>query len=525
MKSKSNLYINVGEDFNKNYKFRNNTSTKFNSLIINKSLTTNTSGTTFWTPNNTIENSKMQKNIFSMKNATNSKFSSLYIFKPGFNNYKNNFCLPQIRTPKELTKIIKKADSIIKYRHGKYMGKTLKQTKSTLIKRSNAICLKNFLITEIKKKRDEIDYLQKEITANAEKADYQYHLDSKNFINFKEDVNKKIKNLEEEYINIREINKIRENILREESLKNQSLERKIENITKQIILLQNYAKFLHIVFDIPFFLDEIDKYDLREKRYLSIYKQFLSSFEKNKKIIEENNMIINDSKELMNRFQYFERKTINNFEMKDKLKEEINLIKELNKTSLEQLYIKKNDLEKEYQFLNDLLSKIKEEINYFNNIKHHNEDNLEICKECLFDLGKDLNLESNNNYKDLSLSDFITLCKKISTFLEGKENNVIEYINDIKNIINSEDRKLILEIIDERKKLNKREKYREYINNQKIEAEKRKFRANLSNKNVIFKGRKVFRDIPILKKKKINLKKNLNNEFEAYEYLNYSSDN
>ena len=73
--------------------------------------------------------------------------------------------------------------------------------------------------------------------------------------------------------------------------------------------------------------------------------------------------------------------------------------------------------------------------------------------------------------------------------------------------------------------MNKREKYREYINNQKIEAEKRKFRANLSNKNVIFKGRKVFRDIPILKKKKINLKKNLNNEFEAYEYLNYSSDN
>ena len=260
MKSKSNLYINVGEDFNKNYKFRNNTSTKFNSLIINKSLTTNTSGTTFWTPNNTIENSKMQKNIFSMKNATNSKFSSLYIFKPGFNNYKNNFFLPQIRTPKELTKIIKKADSIIKYRHGKYMGKTLKQTKSILIKRSNAICLKNFLITEIKKKRDEIDYLKKEITANAEKADYQYHLDSKNFINFKEDVNKKIKNLEEEYINIREINKIRENILREESLKNQSLERKIENITKQIILLQNYAKFLHIVFDIPFFLEEISKY-------------------------------------------------------------------------------------------------------------------------------------------------------------------------------------------------------------------------------------------------------------------------
>ena len=123
------------------------------------------------------------------------------------------------------------------------------------------------MITQIKNKREEIDNIEKEITTNAEKADYQLHLDYQNFTNYKEGVNKTIKSLENEYKNIIQINKIRENILKEEISKNQSLERNIENITKKIILLQNYGKFIHIVFDSPFFTEEINKYDLKEKKY------------------------------------------------------------------------------------------------------------------------------------------------------------------------------------------------------------------------------------------------------------------
>ena len=32
-------------------------------------------------------------------------------------------------------------------------------------------------------------------------------------------------------------------------------------------ILQNYGKFIHIVFDSPFFTEEINKYDLKEKKY------------------------------------------------------------------------------------------------------------------------------------------------------------------------------------------------------------------------------------------------------------------
>ena len=95
----------------------------------------------------------------------------------------------------------------------------------------------------------------------------------------------------------------------------------------------------------------------------------------------------------------------------------------------------------------------------------------------------------------------------------------------VMDLINSEDRKIITDIIEQRKKLIKREKYREYIDNQKIETEKRKFKTNSYNRNIVIKGRKAFRDIPIIKKKKANIKKKINNEFEAFECLNYSSDN
>ena len=525
MKSKSNLFINVGEENNKKFLFRSNINPKYNSLIFNKSLTTNASGTTFWTPNNTIENTKMKKSIFSFKNKTNSKFSSLSIFTPGLNKYKNNFFLPQIRTPTEIIKILKRADNIVKCRQGKYLGNTLKQTKSTVLKKSKEICLKNFLITQIKNKREEIDNIEKEITTNAEKADYQLHLDYQNFSNYKEGVNKEIKSLENEYKNIIQLNKIRENILKGEISKNQSLERNIENITKKIILLQNYGKFIHIVFDSPFFIEEINKYDLKEKKYLKIYKQILEMIEKNKKIFEEDSIILNDSEELIKRYQYLEKNIVNNIKMKDEIKEEIQFLKVLNQKLLEQSYLKKIDLEKEFQSLNDVLSKTNKEINYLNDIKQNNETNFEIYKKYIYDLGKYLNLESNKCINDLSFPDFFILCKKISNFVEKKENIAFGYINNILELINSEDKKIIMGIIDERKKLTKKEKYREYIDNQKIEAIKRKFKINASNRNIVIKGRKAFRDIPIIKKKKINIKENINNEFNSFEYLNYSSDN
>ena len=67
----------------------------------------------------------------------------------------------------------------------------------------------------------------------------------------------------------------------------------------------------------------------------------------------------------MKRFEYFEKKIVNNIKMKDKMKEEIKFIKVLNQKLLEQPHPKKNDLEKEFQSLNDVLSMTNKEIKSF----------------------------------------------------------------------------------------------------------------------------------------------------------------
>ena len=130
----------------------------------------------------------------------------------------------------------------------------------------------------------------------------------------------------------------------------------------------------------------------------------------------------------------------------------------------------------------------------------------------------------NKNIKEISLSEFNSLGKEIIFHLKEKEEVTNEYIDNINDLILSEDKGIIEEIINDRKNFNKREKYREYIYNQKKEAEKRKFKVNKMDRKIIIKGRKVFRDIPIIKKKKIELNKNIDNENESFEYFRYSFD-
>ena len=529
---KSNLFINTGEELWKKPKFNKNNSSKFISLINNKSLTSNTSGTTFSTPQNSIEHNKksyrfIHKNIKLKK--SNSKFSSLNIFT-NYNiskendKYNNNIVLPEINTTKHNMKILKKADTIIKIRHGKYSFRTLKQTTSSLLEKSNQICLNNFLITQIAKERKKINNLKDEINSKLNEAEIEYQNDYRNFLIFEENLNRKIKGQESQFNKLQNLKYKTENTFSEMELITQHLESKIESMTKQIIMKQNYAKFILKIFNSPFFLDEVSELNLKEKKYLNLYENILEIFEKNKTIFKENDKILDESEEFMKRFKLFENKIINSFQVKDKLKEEIKKMKLIQNKLLEQLIFRKNDCEKEYQSLNDYLLKIKNEINDLDNIKKNNIMNLDICKKCIFDLGTYIGLEINKNIDEISPSEFTVLCKKIISFLSGKENLVNVHIYNIDNLLLSEEKEIIEDIIYKRKKLNKKEKYREYLYNLNLEAEKRKFKVNKIERKIVIKGRQIFRPIPFIKKRKKELDKNINNENDSFEYFQYYSD-
>ena len=515
---KSNLFINIGEESWKNNNFKTNKNTKFSSLINNKSLTTNASGTTQSTPQLTIDQNMMNNNEFTNKNKlkkSNSKISSLNIFtnyniNNKFDEYNINLFLPQIKTSRGTFEILKKADMILKIRHGKYKVRTLKQAKSNLLKKSNQINLNNYLIKKMTNKRKEINNLTKEINSKLKDAEFEFQSDLRKFLIFEENLNNKLKNLQREYNNERILSIKTENKHSELELITQHFETNIENETKQIILLHNYAKFIHKVFNFPSFLEEINQLNLKEKKYLNIYNKILLIFEKNKKTLEESNYLLNEYEEFTKRFQSFERKITANLQLKEKILEEINNMKIINNKLLEQIYFRKEDLEKEYKSLNEIISKTKEEINYLNLIKQNKLTDLKLCKDCISDLVNYFNLEKENNNQDggeISISELPMVSKKILFILKDKEININEHIDTITNLIQGEGKEIMEKTIDERKRLNKKIKFKEHINDMNMKLEKRKFKVNKINRKFIFKGRKVYRDFPYKKKKDEKIKK------------------
>ena len=269
---KSNLSIKIGEELWKRPKFQINKNTKYN----NKSLTTNTSGTILSTPQITIDsnsiNDNQSNNIKPKLKKSISKLSSLNIFTSpniikDIDKYHTNLFLPQLNAPKKTIEILKQADNIVKTRYGKFTIRTLKQTKSNLLQISNKINLNNFLITQIRDKRNEINDLQNEISSKLKEAEYQFLSDKRDFLIFEENLNKKLKNLQEQF-NKEQMQTIKtENKYFETEIITRDLESKIENMAKQIMLLQKYARFIHNVFNSPFFLEEINQLDLKEKKY------------------------------------------------------------------------------------------------------------------------------------------------------------------------------------------------------------------------------------------------------------------
>ena len=185
-------------------------------------------------------------------------------------------------------------------------------------------------------------------------------------------------------------------------------------------------------------------------------------------------------------------------------------MKIINNKLLDKIYFRKEDLEKEYKSLNEIISKTKEEINYLNLIKQNNLTDLKLCKDCISDLVNYFNLEKENNNQDggeISISELPMVSKKILFILKEKEININEHIDTITNLIQSEGKDIMEKTIDERKRLNKKIKFKENINDMNMKLEKRKFKVNKINWKFIFKGRKVYRDFPYKKKKDEKIKK------------------
>ena len=224
------------------------------------------------------------------------------------------------------------------------MGHALRQTKSSILEKSKEICLNNYLITQLRDKRDEINNKQLQIFSQLNNSEKRFEIDYKNFIDFVEEINKKEKEEEFNLNNLKNVSKNVELKLIEEMNKNKNLESKIESLVKQIIVLQIYGSFLHKVFYKPFIFDELKKENLKGKKYLSIADKILSLYEENN---EDDSDIISDVEAIMDKYEYFEEKVVNIIKEKEELEQDVKEISNNYICVLEQLKERKKDLEKE----------------------------------------------------------------------------------------------------------------------------------------------------------------------------------
>ena len=109
---------------------------------------------------------------------------------------------------------------------------------------------------------------------------------------------------------------------------------------------------------------------------------------------------------------------------------------------------------------------------------------------------------NNKNKGKKNIIDLLNFTKDTLSVLQQKETLINDYIIEIENIEENGDKKLINDIITDRKKFNKREKQMQLKIKQEQNENNKRLKAIERAQRVIIKGRKVPQEYPIIKGKK-----------------------
>jgi hypothetical protein len=321
----------------------------------------------------------------------------------------------------------------------------------------------------------------------------------------------------------------KENLLLREKNENKNLEEKLKRLMSSILIYKKYGVFVHKVFGTnKFKYGELKEFD--GKDYYKIMKEFIDIYDhyNGTDVKEENDfmdmLLFQGEEALFRQFKNMENRVINVLEKKNSLDEEIKNEKDDNRNEIKALSNRKKDTEKENVLIN--LNKINQKA-LIVDFKDNDIEEIKQYMKYITELGEAVGLLNPPNVETTKLSECLYFCKNTLDELEKKEmfvNNSINYIENIYNMGDNDEKYLIEYIINDRKKYNKKMKLAEIrkIQEAKIIQTNQKIidRAN----KIYVKGRKVIKDYPINqnKKKKIKIAPKGNNE--DLEYLYYSSD-
>ena len=511
---------------------RTNQSKYMSTIINNRSITTNDSSGINYSKINNFNNNiyKLKKNFKVNKNSRSFNYVPLNTIATGESTWYHTKTVSSLN--KEKKQLLEDADIILKERiQNNLGGVSMDRKKGKILEKSRELCLNNYMITQLKDKRTEINRKEFFIEMALKKSEKQYEIDYRSFIDFVEEIKKKEKKEEELLNKVKSKKDSTELILIEEVNLNKKLEEKCENIIKNIVLLKNYGSFIHKVFKTPFIFDELSNDKLIGKKYINLRSKIISIYDKNKLNNninqEEVDYILSSDESLMRQYNNYEQKLVRILEDKNYLDKEINNMINKVKIELELLNQKLKDSEKEYEKIK--LDK-KRMLNSMKEFQTNNVSEIEEYFKYIVELGKEIGIDSpkSNINKNNSITEYLYYCKDTLSNLEQKEILINEYIKEIENIIENgdeNDRSIIEELLLDRKRLIKKEKQILLKKQQDDYDRKRKLKAIERAKRIVIKGRKVFEDIPPWKNKKKNIIKNDNNDNKDEQYLYYSDDN
>ena len=426
-------------------------------------------------------------------------------------------------------KIISDADYLVKERKKREGYIPTHIPVNIALKKSTEINMNNYIIRKIKEKREEIMHNEKNITEQFKIRQREYDNQYKTFLNTVEENQKKIKEEDNLLNSLKlEMNE-RIKIIDEIKAETKKLEERLKRIINAILTYKKYGSFIHKIFEQKFIYDKLEEFD--GKSYYKIMQKLIEIYENNQNNLNlsENEdeffdqLLFKGEEQFFLQYKNIEENLRRQLETRNDTFKEITSMHIKNKNEIDDLRTKKegNERDKKIYDENQILQK-----RMMNQIKEYDIEETKKYLLYIIELGETMSKQKNKVTNIGSIGENIFYCNDTIKMLEEKEYYINKYMNEIENIFkngNDEDIILIENIINERKKFNKREKQIELKNIQEEIRMKKNFNTINTNR-IVIRGRKVIQDFPLIKNQKKKKKIVIKKDNEDLDYLYYSSD-
>ena len=422
---------------------------------------------------------------------------------------------------KDQKAFINEANKIMRERM-KNKGSTINsksRKKNVVMNDTREICLKNYLIGLLKEKRTDINEKERNITKALRDSENKLDLDYKNFLNFVEGTKRKQKKEEEELQRLKSLHEQKEIIYKREITDYKKLIEDLERTVKLICLLKSYGSFVHKVLKIKFDFDNVPDIDARERNFEEVSNKILNHYDnlKNSETIN----LLDDENFMFIKFNELEEKVVKVLQKKEIIDKEKNYETNSYKEEILELKRRVKDCEIEAKQNQNEKDQI---INSINKLKPQKDNEVNQYLDYILEMGNMTGDLNNKNKGKKNIIDLLNFTKDTLSVLQQKETLINDYIIEIENIEENGDKKLINDIITDRKKFNKREKQMQLKIKQEQNENNKRLKAIERAQRVIIKGRKVPQEYPIIKGKKKQKDDNEENKNDYYAMLYYSSD-